>query len=353
MKPKIRVTKIDQELHIQTIGFIENFKNLLYTITPAQWNSSCKSWIVPYHPQLTKELSKTFELEFATAPVSMNSYNSDIFTRYKQQLVIKRYSINTIKTYSSAFLHFYQFHSDKNIDMLEEHDIRNYFLVHIQHSKWSEAYQNTVINAIKFYYEKVLQHPKKIIDIRPRRPKKIPGVLSEQEIATLLQNIDNMKHKAIIMLIYSAGLRLGELVRLRIDDLLVDRRQIFIACGKGKKDRYTLLSEKCLIFLKKYIKIYQPKYWLFEGQFGGQYSTRSVQNLFRAAISKSGLDPYATVHTLRHSFATHLLERGTDIRYIQNVLGHESIKTTEIYTHISDVKKAAIISPLDHIDMGD
>lgn len=352
MKPKIKISKIDNTLQIQTVGFIQDFKQILLQVTTATWDATLKCWTTPYQPTLTRELSNFFDIEFIQSPIALSLYTSDPFTRYRQQLVLKRYSINTIKTYSSAFLHFVQYHAEKNIDMLEEHDFRNYFLVHIQHSKWSEAYQNTVINAIKFYYEKVLQQSKKFIDIRPRNPKKLPGILSEKEIARLLQSIDNVKHKAIIMLIYSAGLRLGELVRLRIDDLLIDRKQIFIACGKGKKDRYTLLSEKCLVYLNKYINMYKPQYWLFEGQYHGQYSSRSVQTIFRNAVTKAGLDPYATVHTLRHSFATHLLERGTDIRYIQNVLGHESIKTTEIYTHITDVKKAAIISPLDHIDMG-
>lgn len=353
MKPTLKITKIENFLHIQTIGFISDFRQKLQEITLSDWNSNLKRWVIEYRPEYLEQLNKSFNLIVQEEPIEIQRYTEDHFVNYRQQLVLKRYSLNTIKTYTSAFVHFLQYHANKDIRTLDDQDIRNYFLYHIQSSKWSEAYQNTVINAIKFYYEKVLLQTKKFIDIRPRRTKKLPGVLSEEEIAKLLQNIDNVKHKAIIMLIYSAGMRLGELTRLRKDDILTDRKQIFIACSKGKKDRYTLLSEKCIVYLKKYTDIYKPQYWLFEGQFGGQYSPRSVQNIFRNAIQKSGLDPYATVHTLRHSFATHLLERGTDIRYIQNILGHESIKTTEIYTHITDVRKAAIVSPLDHIDMGD
>src|SRR5690606_31361880 len=128
MKPKIRVAKIDLHLHIYTIGFIDQFKSKLSNITPCRWDVHLKCWIVPYHPQLTKKLSIEFDLEFTPNPINHTTYNDDVFTRFRQQLVIKRYSINTIKTYSSAFLHFIQYHSDKNIDILEDHDIRNYFL---------------------------------------------------------------------------------------------------------------------------------------------------------------------------------------------------------------------------------
>lgn len=160
----------------------------------------------------------------------------------------------------------------KTPEEITEEDIRTYMLDRISGDKISESYQNTIINAIKFYYEQVLKQPRKVYDFRPRNPKKIPGVFSEEEIVRLFKSINNVKHKAMLMLIYSAGLRLGELIRLRKDDLLVGRRQIFIARAKGKKDRYTLLSEKCWIYLEHYMKQYQPRYWLFEGQDGGNYS---------------------------------------------------------------------------------
>ena len=182
-----------------------------------------------------------------------------------------------------------------------------------------------------------------------RVPIKLPDVLREQEIEKLVHSIDNMKHKAIIMLIYSAGLRLGELVNLRKADVLEDEKAIFVKAGKGKKDRITVLSDNILAYLKKYFDIYEPDYWLFEGQPDGQYSVRSVQAVFQKAVKDSKVNPYATVHTLRHSFATHLLERGTDLRQIQQLLGHNSISTTEIYTHITDVLKNKLRSPLDNL----
>ena len=155
------------------------------------------------------------------------------------------------------------------------------------------------------------------------------------------------------MLIYSAGLRISESTRLRKEDVDFKRNTVFVKAGKGKKDRYTVLSEQMKKVLKQYLDDYRPEYWLFEGQYGGQYSTRSIQNIFRRAVKKSGVNPFSTVHTLRHSFATHLLERGMDLRYIQILLGHNSSKTTEIYTHITPKARQKFCSPMDFWDIGD
>ncbi len=153
------------------------------------------------------------------------------------------------------------------------------------------------------------------------------------------------------MLIYSGGLRLGELIRLRLDDLEPEAGRIFVYGGKGKKDRCTILSPKVWQQLKEYIEVFRPVEWVFEGQDGGAYSARSVQKIFTQAKIKSGINPYSTVHTLQHSFATHLLEVGVDLRYIQDLLGHESSKTTEIYTHITRVGWQRVQSPLDRLNL--
>ena len=187
-------------------------------------------------------------------------------------------------------------------------------------------------------------------DFRPRKPKKLPTVLSQEEVLALFRAVSNLKHRCILMLIYSAGLRLGELVRLRIEDVFIPQRKIFVKAAKGKKDRYTVLSDKMLVVLQKYLGNYHPDYWLFEGQTGGPYSARSVQNVLRKAVKQAGVNPYATVHTLRHSFATHLLENGMDLRYIQALLGHSSPKTTEIYTHITEKARNRFRSPLDTLE---
>ena len=186
---------------------------------------------------------------------------------------------------------------------------------------------------------------------RPFQDKKLPSVLSIEEVKSIIESIDNLKHKCIIQLIYSAGLRISELTNLKIKDIDKNRKQIFVRGGKGKKDRQTVLSEKILEQLRKYYIQYQPKEYLFEGQLGGAYSERSIQQIFQEALRNANVKKHATVHSLRHSFATHLLEAGTDLRYIQSLLGHSSSKTTEVYTHITTKGFDKIKSPLDNFDL--
>ena len=186
---------------------------------------------------------------------------------------------------------------------------------------------------------------------RPKKEKKLPIVLSEEEITEILRQISNLKHKCIIYIIYSAGLRLSEVTNLQISDIDSKRKVITIRGGKGKKDRITLLSETILELLREYYKEYKPQKWLFEGQKGGKYSPTSVQKIFKTALAKTKITKNASIHTLRHSFATHLLERGTDLRYIQELLGHSSPKTTEIYTHVTKKGIDKIKSPLDNLSI--
>jgi integrase/recombinase XerD len=195
-----------------------------------------------------------------------------------------------------------------------------------------------------------LGREKKIYDIRARKAEDLPGVLSQEEVKLLFKSVENIKHKTILMLIYAAGLSVSELTNVRKRDLIQDRMQVFIKGGKGKKDRYSILSAKLMPLIEQYLQEYKPNYWLFEGQEYGQYSARSVQAILRQAVDKSGGNPFATVHTLRHSFATHLLENGTDLRYIQQLLGQASSKTTEIYTHITRKGEEKLKSPLDFLD---
>ena len=196
-----------------------------------------------------------------------------------------------------------------------------------------------------------LVRPRKVYYIeRPQKEKFLPEVLSEEEVIKIIKSISNTKHKALIMTIYSGGLRISELINLKVKDIDSDRMQIRISQSKGKKDRYTLLSKKTLITLRQYFKEYKPKEWLFEGESGGQYSTTSVEKILKRALIATGIKKRITVHSLRHSFATHLLESGTDLRYIQNLLGHSSSKTTEIYTHITTKGLDRIVNPLDKLE---
>ena len=186
---------------------------------------------------------------------------------------------------------------------------------------------------------------------RPKRNKPLPEVYSKDEVERLIKSVENPKHKAVLFLIYSAGLRIGEVLRLRKEDLLRDRKLLFIRKSKGRKDRYTKLAGNALILIDKYLEEVTPKEYLFEGQYGGQYSTTSIRNTLHKAKDQAGITTRGSVHTLRHSFATHLLESGTDLRYIQELLGHESSKTTEIYTHVSNLNLSKITSPGDLINI--
>lgn len=227
-----------------------------------------------------------------------------------------------------------------------------YLLYLVDERQISTSYQNQAINAIKFYYEKVLKGPRKVFYIeRPRKERILPNVLSEPEIKRILQSITNLKHKCLIMTSYSGGLRVGELLNLKPADIDSNRMQIKLRGAKGKKDRVTILSGKLLPLLREYYKLYKPVEWLFEGQMGGQYSERSVQKVLKAACIRAKISKEVSMHTLRHSFATHLLENGTDLRYIQSLLGHSSPKTTQIYTHITTKGMDQIINPLDRLDV--
>ena len=271
-----------------------------------------------------------------------------ILLKYNQTLRLKGYSENTIRTYNAMFKKFLKEFMGVALEEITTDQIRKFLLRMIDEQSISVSHQNQLINAIKFYYEQVLKRPRVIYYLeRPKKEKRLPKVLSIQEVQLLLDQIKNTKHLAIISMIYSAGLRISEVINLKICDIDSGRMQITIEQSKGKKDRMTLLSEKILLLLREYFIVYRPKEWLFEGQSGGKYSTTSIQKVFQRARKSAGIRKHATVHTLRHSFATHLLEAGTDLRYIQELLGHSSSKTTEIYTHVSTRQISKIKSPLD------
>lgn len=269
---------------------------------------------------------------------------------YVEHLELKRYSLNTARTYTTLFSKFVAHF--KTIDLLEitEQDIKAYML---QAAKGkSTSYQNQMINAIKFYYEQVLDMPQRFYDFgRPRKVQRLPTVLSEEEITRLIDCTDNIKHKAILVTIYSCGLRLSEVLNLQIKDIESDRHLVVVRGAKGNKDRTTVLSETTLSLLRKYFMRYRPKYYLFEGADGYPYSASSVQQILKAALAAAKIKKHASPHTLRHSFATHLLENGTDLRYIQTLLGHSSPKTTEIYAQVSTRSLNNVSSPVDRLKL--
>lgn len=210
---------------------------------------------------------------------------------------------------------------------------------------------NQSVNAIKFYYKFILKQDIEIEGIeRPKREKSLPQVLCKEEVERVMKSIQNKKQRAILFTIYSCGLRIGEVINLKLPDILYERELINIRKSKGKKDRYVKLGEKNKDLLLEYLEEYKPKDWLFEGQYGGKYSVESIRKVFKRALSGAGISKSFKVHDLRHSFATHLLESGTDLRIIQVILGHASSRTTEIYTHVSTCNISNIKSPGDDFD---
>lgn len=268
--------------------------------------------------------------------------------RFKRFLQSKRYSPNTIVTYSDALKSFLTFCNSKAIEDITNEDVIAYNNDYILKNNFSSSYQNQIINALKLFF-KIIKDSKIDIDKihRPKREKTLPNVLSKEEVSRIIDLTVNIKHKTLLALIYSAGLRISEALSMRPEDIDSKRMLIHIKNAKGKKDRYTLLSERVLLLLREYYTIYKPKEFLFEGQFGQQYSNRAAQSILKDAVKRAGITKPVSLHTLRHSFATHLLESGTDLRYIQDLLGHSSPKTTMIYTHVSSSSLKKIKNPFD------
>lgn len=251
----------------------------------------------------------------------------------------------------SCFEQFIKYHETENLLNINEQDIRNYLQTLAQQGL-SDSYLNQMVNAIKFYYEVVKGMPNRFYEIeRPRKSQRLPEVLSKEEVIKMLKQASNIKHKCIMALLYSSGLRRNELLNLKIGDIDSKRMRVRIENGKGSKDRYSILSREILNDLRDYYKVWKPKVYLFEGTKGKQYSGVSVGKIVRRSATRAGIKKRVTAHTLRHSFATHLLENGTDLRYIQVLLGHNSSKTTEIYTHVSTKYLMDVKSPFDTLNL--
>ena len=266
---------------------------------------------------------------------------------YLQKLELKHYANNTARIYIPMFEKFINHFKRDDLMTINEQEIRDFMLMLSKENK-SKSYLNQMINSIKFYYEIVKGMPNKFYELeRPRKDHKLPQVISKEEVLKIISNAGNIKHKCIISLLYSAGLRRSELINLKIKDIHSKRMLISVKGGKGNKDRNTLLSKTVLEDLRKYFLEWRPQVYLFEGQSGGKYSGSSVLSIVKNASAILGKDKLITPHVLRHSFATHLLENGTDLRFIQTILGHNSSRTTEIYTHVATNHLNNIKNPLD------
>ncbi len=275
-----------------------------------------------------------------------------IIDQFCKQLTIENYSDKTIQIYLSTLKLFLEYIENIRKDKITDDEIQNYLYYCKKRKNYSYSTMKHVVAVIQYLYLKVLyKSVPAVLNIKLRKPNYLPTVLSAKEIIKILAATKNLKHKTMLFLIYSAGLRLNELLELRIGDIDSDAMKIHVRQGKGKKDRYIMLSENVLNLLREYYKVYKPKNYIIEGQKGGKYSPKSVQSVFKRSLQNSGIRKKATVHTLRHSFATHLLDDGTDIRYIQELLGHKRLETTQIYTHVSSYSINKIKSPADKLDI--
>lgn len=278
-------------------------------------------------------------------------WEKDAEQTFKEQLQLRGYSAKTAKAYSGHMRRYSQFLMIESegdaVGSNDGHRVQSYSL-HLLQQNFSHAYVNQAISAIKFYRENMLYQKDNTPYVRPKKESKLPQVLTLQEVKALLGALANVKHRSLLALTYSSGLRVGEVVRLRMEDIDIGRRTLRVRQGKGRKYRFTLLSEQALAVVQMYVHQQSPEKWLFPGQTADRHLTeRSAQKLFEQALLASGIPKKASIHSLRHSFATHLLESGIDLRYIQELLGHQSPITTQRYTHVTTNDIRRIKSPLD------
>ena len=350
--------------HAKRIKFHIPYKRTEWRMQIKQLNSSFyhpqqKLWSVINTPEMANKIKGVFGKDYRnvqSAPkgkrpyIELNEAESMIIAEVEKKIILKGYSAHTRNSYKSEMIVYLTYHRGQEIESLSKKQIESYIYHLLKKYRISESRQNLAINAIKFYYEQVLDKDRTYYDIqRPKKSKTLPNVLSQEEVMRLLKAPENIKHKAILTVLYSAGLRLNEVIQLRVEDIHSDEGFIFIKGAKGKKDRKTILSHYLLKLLRQYYINHKPAYWMFEGASGGQYSATSVSKIFRRAVTKAKVNAWATPHTLRHSFATHLLQQGVNLRIIQSMLGHSSAKTTQIYTHVLNINNKIVKSPLDTI----
>jgi site-specific recombinase XerD len=324
---------------------IQQVKNL-----GARWSKTKKAWYVPDTDILRNQFGLTLT-DTSKGPLrKVHPVNRLAVEKFVSMLQLKAYSPNTLKTYGNEFTQLLYALNDKDVNSLNAEKLRSYFLYCTNTLKLSENTLHSRINAIKFYFEQVMHREQFFFEIpRPKKPSILPKVINAKDINKLFEVTLNLKHNTMLKLCYGMGLRVSEIVNLKIKDVDSKNWQVFIERAKGKKDRYANLPESVLEQLRTYYKAYRPKTYLFEGQSGEQYSTRSLQNVFKAGLKKAKINKDVGIHGLRHSFATHLLEGGTDIRFIQELLGHNDINTTLRYTHVSTKSLKNVKSPLDNM----
>ena len=315
-------------------------------IEGSRWSQSLGVWHIPDNEE--NRIRFKIPLHQQTVP---SEEGIAAIEKFKQWLLSKRYSESTITSYTEALKSFLVFYRDKPISEITNEDVIVYNNDYILKNNLSASFQNQIVNAIKLFFQ-TIRETKMMVDKihRPKRAKLLPNVLSKEEVKAILNAHSNIKHKMMLSLIYSCGLRCGELLALQPVNIDSIRNIIVLKNAKGKKDRIVPLSPKILEMLREYYSSFRPKKFLFEGTIPGEpYSDKSLQQVLKQALQKTKITKPVTLHWLRHSYARHLLESGTDLRYIQELLGHSSSKTTEIYTHVSTKSIQQIKSPFDDL----
>lgn len=325
-------------------------KSLKEKYPSVKWSATERKWYLRDTESIRKAFNIPLKITGKSVVARIHPVNQPAFKRYTEQLKLKAYSENTLRSYSIEFAQFLYLLKSHPADSISAERLRSYFLYCIDVLGMKERHLSGRMNAVKFYFEQVLHQPKLFVDIpRPKKPDTLPKSLNKKEITLLFNTINNKKHILILQLVYGMGLRVSEIVNLKIEHVDSTTMQVLIAAGKGKKDRMVNLPQSVLKDLRNYYKEYHPKEYLFEGQYGGQYAKRTVQMIFKTAMKKAGIKKKVGVHGLRHSYATHLLEAGTDISFIQKLLGHKDIKTTLGYARVSQTLINKVISPLDNL----
>lgn len=366
--------------------FEQKWVELVRNLDGVQWDEHQKGWLINNHPQNLKDIYRLFKgmAKIDSSAVFRKSESPDKteddtdevirskagrrrkepivepddkakgeILKFKYWMRQKRYSENSIRTYTQGLRIFFGFFFGRPIHKIQVQDLIHFNKEYILKNGFSATYQNQVINAVKLFYHRMQHHEFDLREVeRPKRSQRLPKVIPKENIRQMLSMIPNIKHKTALALIYGCGLRRSELLHLKLVDLDSKRMTLMVVDGKGRKDRIIPLSQGLLDMIIRYYRIYRPKTFLIEGQkAGNQYSETSLEKIFHKYYGSVQKNHNFTLHCLRHSFATHLLEAGTDIRYIQELLGHKSSRTTEIYTWVSIKDLRKIINPTEGFDL--
>lgn len=350
----------------------QQISDLLRGLKGLRWSQTHKAWYAPYYDAISRDIHQLLNgvaIIDASLPGTTETTDSGPGKKTELPLTVetpeqkenverlinwmrsRRYSDNTIDTYSEALKVFLRYFAQKRVEDISTDDLVEFNNHYIHRNSLSSSYQNQIVNAVKLFFRTIQKRSFEVELVhRPKREKRLPNILSKEEIKILLQAPINIKHRAMLSLIYSCGLRCGELLRLKPENIDAKRNLLVVKQSKGKKDRIVPLSKKTLNLLRDYYKTCRPKVFLFEGQKEGlMYDERSLQQVLKQNLVRAKITKPVTLHWLRHSYATHLLEAGTDLRYIQEILGHSRSTTTEIYTHVSVRSIQNVISPFDDL----